>query len=147
MEQRIRQLWQQIYPQIEPYLTLERISLIVGGLFLIIYGALGFIYVTEGLSHEDLQTNLDQRMNILGRSAVRTQEVEEEYQRIQDAIPSADLTEIGVFKVILQLASDSGVAPQISSQGESTETIGGQVYRVLQFQVSAAGRLEAVLLL
>ena len=144
MEQRIRQLWEQIYPQIAPYLTLGRISLIVGGLFLIIYGALGFIYMTEGLSQQDMEDRLAQQKNILGRSTARAQEVESEYQRVQDAIPLADLTEIDVFKAILQLGGDSGVAPQISSRGESTETFGGQVYRVIQFQVSAVGPVEAV---
>lgn len=126
MQERIQQRLAELAQQIAPYVTLGRISLVVAGLFLIIYAALGFVYVSEGLSQQTMRTDLTQKQNIIDRSIGRGQEVEAEYQRILAAIPSPDLTETDVFEAILQIASESGVAPQISYQGETAETIGGR---------------------
>ncbi len=145
MQQRLKRLWEEIGPQITPYLTMGRISMMLGGLFLIVYATLGFLYVTESTSQTRMREDIARLSRSTSASAGRAQEVDAEYRRVQEAIPPGDLTETDVFETILQLASEIGVTPQISYSQETAETIGGQAYRVLKFQVTAAGPAEAVL--
>jgi hypothetical protein len=114
------------------------------GLLVIIFVAIGVVYLRQGGEQEQLRLDIAQQSRIVARAQQSAEGVEERFKMVQEAIPPADLEETSVYEVILDVAERSGVTASVSLNSDSRKKVGKTTYRVLAFTVTAQGSPDAV---
>ena len=95
--------------RVRPYLRLQFVALVIGGVFLLIYAAVGASWFVAQSSQSGLEDQISRQSAILARAEIRGEEVEEEFQAVQEAIPPVDLQELDVFRDIFAIAERNNV--------------------------------------
>ena len=128
------------------YLRLQFVALLVGGIFLLLFAALGASWFVAQSSQSGLQDQINRQSAILARAVLRGEDVETEYQAVLEAIPKADLQETDIFRDILTIAERNNVdISGLTFQGSAPEKLGTQVYQALTFQLNVVGSRESIL--
>ena len=132
--------------------AVEHTVLVVGvsgsvALFLVIAGFLVVTYLGEISRQAEIQERIDRFGDITRGAQSRAEEVQAEFQAIQEGFPSAELSETYVFRTMLELVSESGLT--ISKDLELTnedarKKVGKTDYRVLSFSMGVSGDPESV---
>ena len=136
---------EELAERFKPYLRLQFVALLVGGIYLLLFAALGASWFVAQSSQTGLQDQINRQSAILERAVTRGEEVETEYEEVQEAIPKADLQETDIFRDIFTIAERNGVDITMTFQGRGQEQLGTQVYQALTFQLNAIGNQESVL--
>ncbi len=118
-------------------------------LFLAVYVFLGYSYLNQLSEQDRLKAERDKQADIAARSAAPQllAKKEAEWKAIQEAVPSADLTEIAVFRTMWDLAAQAGLNPRAvlpTLTGTSQQQIGGTPFRVMTFSITASGAFGPV---
>ena len=113
--------------------------LLLGGLILIVYIALGFLYWQQGGQQADLEQQIVQLSLVIARPLPPDTELRKEYEKVNSAllIPKTDAEAI---KMLVDIAEESGidVTPEsgkilVPPVSIGQETVAGGSYRVLSF--------------
>ena len=110
-----------------------------------------FLYVgwrAELAEHTNLEDQTNQFRAITQRSQSRGEEVEAEFRRVQEGLPSPDLSEIDVFRTVRELVSDMGLdiaAVNLELKSDvPSKKVGKTNYRVLTFDLAVSGDRDGV---
>ena len=112
--------------------------LLLGGLILIVYIALGFLYWQQGGQQADLEQQIVQLSLVIARPLPSDTELRTEYEKVNSAL--APMTDKEAIARLVDIAEKSGidVAPEsgkilVPSVSFGQETLAGGTYRVLSF--------------
>jgi len=112
--------------------------LLLGGLILIIYIALGFLYWQQGGQQADLEKQTAQLSLVLARPLPSDTELRAEYEKVNSAL--APMTDKNAIAMLVGIAEKSGidVTPEsgkivVPSVSFGQATVGGGTYQVLSF--------------
>ncbi len=136
---------EELAERFKPYLRLQFVALLVGGIYLLLFAVLGASWFVAQSSQSGLEGQINRQSAILARAVIRGEEVDTEYQAVQEAIPKAGLQETDIFRDMFTIAERNGVDITITFQGSAPEKLGTQVYQALTFQLSAIGNQESIL--
>ena len=112
--------------------------LLLGGLILIVYISLGFLYWQQGGQQVDLEQQIAQLTLVIARPLPPDTDLRTEYEKVNDALDP--ITDEKAIKWLVEIAEESGidVAPEsgrfiVPSVSFGQETVAGGTYRVLSF--------------
>jgi len=127
-------------------------GLLLIGLILILYIALGFVYLQQGTKQGDLQEKINQLSTVLSRQLASAEELEADYERVTNAL--APMEEKALLDTLVSIAEDSGIAVDkesgqfnIPAPGKPVERkLGEGSYQVLSFNnIRVEGARESVM--
>ena len=104
----LERLQEQVTERMGSYLRLQFVALVIGGAFLLVYATLGASWFLAESSQPDLRNDIDRASATVSRAQARGEQTDEAYERVQEAIPPADLQETDVFQDILAIADRNG---------------------------------------
>ncbi len=117
--------------------------LILAGVFLLTYGILGLAYMNATSQQESMRESIQSLSRIASGSESRVEEVEAEFQAVQQSLPSAKLNELDVFRAMINLVSEVGLNlgdVEIAMKSITDRAkVGNAEYRVLSFSMSVSG--------
>lgn len=112
--------------------------LLLIGLLLIIYVALGFVYWQQGAEQQDLQGQITKLSLVVSRPLPSAGGLQAEYEEINDAL--APMTDSEAIALLVSIAEKSGIDVEesagklrIPSASSGEVTVGGGRYRVISF--------------
>lgn len=112
---------------------------VVGGLLLMMYGALAVIYWQQQGQQGSIRGQLAQLSRVVAQPREGLEGLQAQVEEAQQLIPQ-DIQETEVYPAIRALAAEDGVVISSQSAGKVTQDkIGGTVYRVLPFAVQVGG--------
>ena len=114
---------------------------------IVIVLSLGYLYqgsLGETAEQETLQEQVARLEALRGPSTGKLEEVTEQFNRVQEALPAATLAEIAVFKDLLAKVEAHGLTAIISFKGQTNEQVGSTTYRQMSFSMTAAGDSESL---
>ena len=126
--------------------------LIVVGIFLIIYIALGFLYFQQGAKQEDLREQINNLRVVVSKKLPSAANLNEEYDKVNRALSPLEVAK--AIKVLVGIAEESGINVDPASGkfnvpppgGTVTQTVGGGTYQVLAFRsVKVQGDHDSVM--
>ncbi|MBA7599424.1 hypothetical protein ES703_06457 [subsurface metagenome] len=126
--------------------------LIVVGIFLIIYVALGFLYYQQGAKQEDLREQINNLRVVVSKPLPGVEKLTEEYDDVNHALLPLEVQE--AIRRLVDIAEESGInVDQASGKfdvpppgGTITQTVGGGTYQVLAFRsVRVQGDYDSVM--
>ena len=113
-----------------------------------IVGFLVTSYLSEKSDQDALQVQLQKFREIVARPTSRLAELQEEFDLVRQGFPSAELTEIDVFRAFQELAFDFGLEPsrvELQQTGNvPKKKIGNSEYRVISFALQVDGKSDLV---
>ena len=113
----------------------------------VVIGVAGFL-LQSLLAEQSQQTTLQEQLVRLGDIAAsppgRLESVTQEFEQVQDAIPSAELGETEVFELVLGKALSRGLTAQIDFRGQDLTKLGDTKYRLMSFGMTASGSYDAL---
>ena len=125
------------------------VVLVVTIAFLAIAGFLVVSIRSESSEQDRLQVQLQQFRDIVAKPTSRLAELQAELDSVRQGFPSAELTEIDVFRTFEELAFDFGLEPsgvELQQTGqEATKKVGNSEYRVISFSLRVVGSSDLVL--
>ena len=114
--------------------------------FVAVLGFLGASYRSEQVNQDQLRAQLARFREIAARPTRRLEEVRQEFDAVQRGFPTADLTDIDVFRTMQDLVSKMRL--QASGLRQTLEVprkqVGNAEYRVLSFSMSVSGNPRTV---
>ena len=115
--------------------------------FVAVLGFLGTIYRSEQADQDDLRGQLAKFREIAARPTRGLKEVRQEFDAVQKGFPTADLTDIDVFRTMQELVSSMRLEASVLQQtGEvPRKRVGNAEYRVLSFSMSISGDPRTVM--
>ncbi len=126
--------------------------LIVVGIFLIIYVALGFLYYQQGAKQEDLREQINNLRVVVSKPLPSAANLNEEYDDVNIALLPLEVP--GALAILVDIAEASGINVDPASDkfdvpppgGTVEQTVGGGTYQVLAFRsVRVQGDYESVM--
>jgi len=126
--------------------------LIVVGIFLIIYVALGFLYFQQGAKQEDLREQINNLRVVVSKQLPGDENLKAEYDKVNNALLPLEVAK--AIKVLVDIAEKSGINIDPASGkfdvpppgGTVTQTVGGGTYQVLSFRsVKVQGDHDSVM--
>ncbi|GAI49075.1 unnamed protein product, partial [marine sediment metagenome] len=114
--------------------------LIAIGIFLIIYAALGFLYVQQGAKQEDLREQINKLRIVVSKQLPNPEKLNAEYDDVNLALSPLEVP--AAIAVLVGIAEESGINVDPASGkfnvpapgGTATQTVGGGTYQVLPFK-------------
>jgi len=119
-----------------------------GGVVLLV-AILGFLsssYRSEQTAQDELRVQLARFREIAARPTRGLEGVRQEFDAVQKGFPTADLTDIDVFRTMQDLVSEMRLQASGLNQTreEPRKRVGNAEYRVLSFSMSITGDSRAV---
>ena len=112
-----------------------------------IAGVLVTSLLSEKSEQDALEVQVQKFREIVARPTSRLAELQQELDLVRGGFPSADLTEIDVFRAFDELAFDFGIEPsnvELRQTGQSSKKIGDSEYRVISFALNIDGTSDPV---
>lgn len=118
----------------------QRLALpIVGGVLLIMYGALAVVYWQQGSQQVSIRAQLAPLSRVVAQPREGLEGLKAQVAEARALIPQ-DLRETDVYPIIRALAAENGVAVRSQTAGKETQgKIGDTVYRVMPFTLQVGG--------
>jgi len=114
--------------------------LVLVGIFLIIYMALGFLYFQQGAKQEDLQEQINKLRIVVSKPLPSPEKLNAEYDEVNRSLSPLEVPD--AIKILVGIAEESGINVDPASGkfnvpppgGTVKQTVGGGTYQVLPFK-------------
>lgn len=120
---------------------------VVGVPLVAVIAAAGFLvqsYEGEQSEQRTIQEQLGSLARIASSPPGKLEAVRQEFDLVQEAVPSSEFDETEVFEVVLGKAESRGLTAQMSFQSGTLTKVGDTKYRVRSFTLTASGSYDAV---
>jgi len=126
--------------------------LIVVGIFLIIYVALGFLYFQQGVKQEDLRERINNLRVVVSKPLPSAANLEAEYAEVNLALSPLEVP--AAIAVLVGIAGESGITVDPASGkfdvpppgSPTTQVVGEGTYQILSFRnIKVLGDYESVM--
>ena len=112
--------------------------LFISGFILIIYIALGFVYLQQGAQKRAFQKQINQLASVSARPLASSEELQAEYEEVNRAL--APMTDQDAIATLVRIADESGIdidvdsgKLRVPSASFRQANVGGGSYRVISF--------------
>jgi hypothetical protein len=115
------------------------VLLVLAGIILIVYIALGFLYFQQGINQKEAERQINQIRPVLAKPASSQKELQAEYDEITQAL--TPISDVDLIKMLVTIASESGIDIdedagkfKVPPATYGAESVGGNTYRVMSFK-------------
>jgi len=126
--------------------------LILVGIFLIVYVALGFLYFQQGAKQEDLREQINNLRVVVSKQLPSDEKLTEEYDDVNSVLLPLEIP--AAIAILVEIAGESGINVDPASGkfnvpapgGTVKQTVGGGTYQVLPFRnIKVQGDYDSVM--